>query len=120
MSAAGCGYKTPPPIAPIPQSPEMPISRVIASRIIVEGLGRLWDGKAVLINQPGAGGAIGVRAVSSAAPDGYTFGMFALSDFVTLPGTADNLPVMVPRDFIPVGSLGGAPMFITAAPWLQI
>ena len=92
----------------------------VTMRIIVEGLSRRWGGKAVLINQPGAGGSIGVRAVSQAAPDGYTFGMLALSDFVTLPGTADNLPVQVPRDFIPVGSLGGAPMFITAAPWLEV
>src|SRR5580704_1180397 len=92
----------------------------VTMRIIVEGLSRLWGGKAVLINQPGGGGAIAVRAVSQAAPDGYSFGMFALSDFVTLPGTADNLPINVPRDFVPVGSLGGAPMFITAAPWLDV
>jgi tripartite-type tricarboxylate transporter receptor subunit TctC len=92
----------------------------VTMRIIVEGLSRLWGGKAVLINQPGGGGAIAVRAVSQAAPDGYSFGMFALSDFVTLPGTADNLPIVVPRDFLPVGSLGGAPMFITAAPWLEV
>jgi len=92
----------------------------VTMRVIVDGISRIWGGKAVLINQPGAGGAIGVRAVSSAAADGYTFGMFALSDFVTLPGTADNLPVQVPRDFIPVGNLGGAPMFINAAPWLEV
>jgi tripartite-type tricarboxylate transporter receptor subunit TctC len=92
----------------------------VTMRIIVDGISRVLGGNAVLINQPGAGGAIGVHAVSSAAPDGYTFGMFALSDFVTLPGTADNLPVQVPHDFIPVGSLGGAPMFITAAPWLDV
>jgi tripartite-type tricarboxylate transporter receptor subunit TctC len=92
----------------------------VTMRVIVDGISRVWGGNAVLINQPGAGGAIGVRAVSSATPDGYTFGMFALSDFVTLPGTADNLPVQVPHDFIPVGSLGGAPMFITAAPWLEV
>jgi tripartite-type tricarboxylate transporter receptor subunit TctC len=92
----------------------------VTMRVIVDGIGRVWGGNAVLINQPGAGGAIGVRAVSQAAPDGYTFGMFALSDFVTLPGTADNLPVQVPHDFTPVGSLGGAPMFITAAPWLDV
>src|SRR5579862_6844337 len=92
----------------------------VTMRVIVDGISRVWGGNAVLINQPGAGGAIGVRAVSQAAPDGYTFGMFALSDFVTLPGTADNLPVQVPHDFIAVGSLGGAPMFITAAPWLEV
>jgi tripartite-type tricarboxylate transporter receptor subunit TctC len=55
-----------------------------------------------------------------AAPDGYTFGVMALSAFVALPGTADNLPIEVPRDVIPVGYLGGAPMFIGAAPWLAI
>ena len=92
----------------------------VTMRVIVDGISRVWGGNAVLINQPGAGGAIGVRAVSTATPDGYTFGMFALSDFITLPGTADNLPVQVPRDFTPVGSLGGAPMFITAAPWLEV
>src|SRR5580700_10151565 len=92
----------------------------VTMRVIVDGISRIWGGNAVLINQPGAGGAIGVRAVSSATPDGYTFGMFALSDFVTLPGTADNLPVQVPHDFVPVGSLGGAPLFITAAKWLDV
>jgi tripartite-type tricarboxylate transporter receptor subunit TctC len=37
---------------------------------------------------------------------------------VAVPGSAENLPIKVPRDFTPVGYLGGAPMFITAAPWL--
>src|ERR1700744_2154412 len=92
----------------------------VTMRVIVDGIGRVWGGNAVLINQPGAGGAMGVPGVSQAAPAGSTLGMFALSDFVTLPGTADNLPVQVPHDFTPVGSLGGAPMFITAAPWLQV
>src|SRR5258708_31355184 len=86
----------------------------VTMRVIIDGISRVWGGNAVLINQPGAGGAIGVRAVSSAAPDGYTFGMFALSDFVTLPCTAGNLPVHVPRHFIPVGSLRGAPRVMTS------
>ncbi len=92
----------------------------VTMRIIADGLSHSLGQQAVLINQPGAGGAIAVHAASTAAPDGYTLGMLALSDFVTLPGTADNLPVKLPRDFVAVGSLGGAPMFITAAPWLQV
>ena len=92
----------------------------ITMRIIADGLGHTLGQQAVLINQPGAGGAIAVHAVSAATPDGYTLGMMALSDFIALPGTADNLPVQLPRDFIAVGSLGSAPMFITAAPWLQV
>jgi tripartite-type tricarboxylate transporter receptor subunit TctC len=92
----------------------------VTMRIIADGLSRVWGQQAVLINQPGGGGAIAVRATANAAPDGYTFGMMALSDFVTLPGIADNLPIHIPQDFLPVGSLGGAPMFITAAPWLEV
>jgi tripartite-type tricarboxylate transporter receptor subunit TctC len=92
----------------------------ITMRIIADGLSHTLGQQAVLINQPGGGGSIAVHAASSAAPDGYTLGMMALSDFVTLPGTADNLPIQLPRDFVAVGSLGGAPMFITAAPWLAV
>ena len=92
----------------------------VAMRIIADGLSRVWGQQAVLVNQPGAGGAIAARAAASAAPDGYTFGMMALSAFVALPGAADNLPIEVPRDFVAVGPLGGAPLFITAAKWLDV
>ena len=89
-------------------------------RLIAEGLSRIWGQHTVVVNQPGAGGAIAARSATTAAPDGYTFGVMALSAFVALRGTADNLPIDVPRDVIPVGYLGGAPMFIGAAPWLGI
>ena len=89
-------------------------------RIIADGLSKIWGQQAVVINQPGAGGAIAVRSGETASPDGYTFCVAAASAFVTLPGAADNLPVQVPKDYVPVGYLGGAPMFITAAPWLGI
>ncbi len=89
-------------------------------RLIAEGLSRIWGQQAVVVNQPGAGGAIAARSAATAAPDGYTFGVMALSAFVALPGTADNLPVQIPRDIVPVGYLGGAPMFIGAAPWLGV
>jgi tripartite-type tricarboxylate transporter receptor subunit TctC len=92
----------------------------ITMRIIADGLSHTLGQQAVLINQPGGGGSIAVHAASSSAADGYTLGMMALSDFITLPGTADNLPIKLPHDFVAVGSLGGAPMFITAAPWLQV
>src|SRR3974377_296434 len=83
-------------------------------RLIAEGLSRIWGQQAVVVNQPGAGGALAARSAASAAPDGYTFGGSGLAAFAALPGTADNLPVQVPRDVIPVGYLGGAPMLIGA------
>ena len=89
-------------------------------RIIAQALSRVWGQQAVVVNQPGAGGAIAARTAATAAPDGYTLGVAAVSAFVALPGAADNLPIEVPRDFVPVGYLGGAPMFIAAGPWLEV
>jgi hypothetical protein len=61
-------------------------------RLIAEGLSRIWGQQAVVVNQPGAGGAIAARSATTAAPDGYTFGVMALSAFVALPGTAGRGP----------------------------
>src|ERR1700689_2283208 len=92
----------------------------VPMRIIADGLSKVWGQQAVIVNQPGAGGAIAARAAASAIPDGYTLGMPAVSAFVAVPGDADNLPIQVPRHFTVVGSLGGAAMFITAASWLGV
>ena len=92
----------------------------VIMRIIADGLSRVWGQQAVLINQPGAGGAVAARTAASATPDGYTLFMPAVSAFVAVPGAADNLPIQVPRDFTPVGYLGGVPLFITAAAWLGV
>jgi len=118
------------PPAPAQDYPNHPVRLITDSapgssidvpvRIVAEGLSRVWGQQAVVVNQPGAGGAIAAHTAATAAADGYTFGVIAASAFVALPGTAENLPVQVPRDFTPVGYLGGAPMFITAAPWLGV
>jgi tripartite-type tricarboxylate transporter receptor subunit TctC len=89
-------------------------------RIAADGLARTFGQQTVVVNQPGAGGALAARTAAGAAPDGYTLAAFAFSAFATLPGAADNLPIQVPRDLKPVGYLGGAPMFLTAAPWLEV
>ncbi len=90
------------------------------NRIIADSLSRVLGQQAVVINQPGAGGAVAVRAAATAAPDGYTFVIASLSAFVAAPGATAGLPIQVPKDFAPVAYLGGAPMFITAAPRLGV
>jgi len=87
-------------------------------RVIADRLTAIWGQQVLPVNQPGAGGSIAVRLAASSPPDGYTLFIPALSTFVAPPGAAANLPIEVPRDFAPVGFLGGAPMFISAAPWL--
>jgi len=85
-------------------------------RVIGEGLGSLLGQQIVVLNQPGAGGAVAARAAAGAAADGYTLYMPAASAFVTLAGLQPNLPLEVPRDFTPIGFVGEQPMFLTVTP----
>jgi tripartite-type tricarboxylate transporter receptor subunit TctC len=87
-------------------------------RIVADRLSHMWGQPVVPVNQPGAGGAIAARNAAKSTPDGYTLFVAALSTFVAPTGGAANLPIQVPRDFLPVGYFGGAPMLITVAPWL--
>ena len=41
-------------------------------RIIGDRLSHIWGQQVVIVNQPGAGGAISARAAAAAEPDGYT------------------------------------------------
>jgi tripartite-type tricarboxylate transporter receptor subunit TctC len=89
-------------------------------RLIADRLGRAWGQQVVILNQPGAGGAISARAAAEAVADGYTLYMPALSVYLAVPGRAANLPLMVPRDFLPIGFASQTPMFVTAAPRLGV
>jgi tripartite-type tricarboxylate transporter receptor subunit TctC len=92
----------------------------VAVRIVAERLSQLWGKPVVVANHPGAGGALAVTQASAAAPDGYTLFMPSLSVFLAVPGRAPNLPVRLPRDFAPVGSIADQPMIIAVAPSLGV
>jgi tripartite-type tricarboxylate transporter receptor subunit TctC len=90
-----------------------------AMRIVIDQLGRMWGQHTVLVNQPGAGGAIAARAAATAAPDGATLFMAVASTFVVLPEVQPNLPFNV-SDFVPISFLGEVPMVIAASPALPV
>jgi tripartite-type tricarboxylate transporter receptor subunit TctC len=92
----------------------------VDARYVAEGLGKVWGQQVVVINHPGANGSVAARAASDVAPDGYTLYMPALSTFVALPTVAPNLPVKLPRDFIPIGFTAENPMFIAVNPSLGV
>jgi tripartite-type tricarboxylate transporter receptor subunit TctC len=87
----------------------------VTFRIVMDRLGTVLGQQIVPVDEPGASGAIAAHAASEAVPDGYTLFAPALSLFIALPGKAENLPVMLPRDFLPAGSLIDQPMFICAS-----
>jgi tripartite-type tricarboxylate transporter receptor subunit TctC len=92
----------------------------VGLRIVAEGLSQLWGQQTVVENRPGASGAISAQAAAAATPDGYTLYAPALSTFLTLPGRAPNLPLMLPRDFIPIGFTFDQPMSIGVSPTLGV
>ncbi len=80
----------------------------------MDRVGTVLGQQIVPVDQPGASGAIAAHAASELIADGYTLFAPALSLFISVPGKAENLPLMLPRDFLPVGSLVDQPMFICA------
>ena len=92
----------------------------VAARFVAEGLGRLWGQQVVVLNRPGANGSIAVHAAAEAVADGYTLYAPVLSTFVAAPTVAPNLPVKLPRDFLPIGFVASQPMFVSVDPALGI
>lgn len=82
-----------------------------AMRVIIEQLGELWGQHAVLVNQPGAGGALAARAALSAAPDGRTLLIAIASIFTLLPYLQPPNAVDVDA-FVPVAFIGEVPIAI--------
>lgn len=92
----------------------------VGLRIVAEGLSQHWGQQVLVVNQPGAGGAISAKVAAEAAPDGYTLYAPALSVFLAVPGKAPNLPLELPRDFTPIGFTAEQPMAIGVSPSLGV
>jgi len=92
----------------------------VALRFITDRLTQKWGQQVLVVNHPGAGGSVAAGIAAKAAPDGYTLYQPVLSTFVALKPAAANVPLQVPRDFIPIGFTAENPMFIAVAPSLGI
>jgi tripartite-type tricarboxylate transporter receptor subunit TctC len=134
LGLAGLGLLTLPP-APAARAqagnyPEKPVTIIadaapgatpdVDARFVAEGLSKIWGQQVIVINHPGANGSIAARTATEAAPDGYTLFMPALSTFAALPSVAPNLPLKLPRDFIPIGYTAENPMFFAVTPSLGV
>jgi tripartite-type tricarboxylate transporter receptor subunit TctC len=91
----------------------------VALRVVAERLSRIWNQQVVALNNPGAGGSIAARVAAQSPNDGYTLSFAAASTFTALagaPGVPANLPIQLPRDFVPIGFVSLQPMFLAASP----
>src|SRR5262245_19281844 len=61
-------------------------------RIVADQLARSWKQQVVVVNHPGAGGVIAMRAAGTAAPDGHTLYAAITSNFIALPEVKKSQP----------------------------
>src|SRR4051812_2394446 len=90
------------------------------ARLVGDRLSQMWGQQVVVLNHPGAGGGVAARVAAQVAPDGYTLYMPASSAFVTLAGIQANLPLEVPRDFLPIGFVALQPFLLAVTSSLPV
>jgi tripartite-type tricarboxylate transporter receptor subunit TctC len=92
----------------------------IDARFVAEALTKTWGQQVITVNHAGAFGSIAARIAADAAADGYTLFMPSLASFIAGPGIAPNVPLMLPRDFLPIGFTADNPMFVAVSPSLGV
>src|SRR5262249_29770814 len=116
------------PVANAEDYPTRPVKMIVSTpagtgpdviaRIVADHLTRLWGQQVVILNQPGANGAIAMRAAATSAPDGYTLFLSVFSNYITLPEW--KLPFDAARDFVPIGFVSEQPMLVGVTPALGV
>jgi tripartite-type tricarboxylate transporter receptor subunit TctC len=86
------------------------------ARIAGQELGQLLGQPVVVINKPGADGALSAIEVKRSAPDGYTFLFGTNSPLAVAPNMRKEQPYDVLADFTPVTFLGDNTFFIVVHP----
>ena len=69
----------------------------------------------VVENQPGAGGILGLQALTRAAPDGMTLSVVS-NNVVIFPSVYKTLPFDMPNDFTPIAIVGATPIVLVVNP----
>lgn len=91
----------------------------IVARTLAEFFSKKWGHRALVENRPGAAGSIGVRALKSAAPDGYTLGVWSTSD-VGNAAIQDKLGYDLVQDFEHAGQIASGATVLVVKSSLQI
>lgn len=83
----------------------------LIARILAAELSSTMGQPVLVQNRPGGNSAIGVAAVTSAAPDGYTL-LLATAGTVALPSLVKSLSFDITRDLAPISMLSRFALFL--------
>jgi len=95
----------------------------IVARVVAEGMKPAFPKGVVVVNKPGAGGAVAVSETVQARPDGYTIVLTPLSSLVIGPQLNPALNYKTPDDYEPViNVVAYYPLLVVRqeAPWKTI
>jgi tripartite-type tricarboxylate transporter receptor subunit TctC len=97
----------------------------LTARPFAPALERALKQPVVVLNKPGAGGAVGTQAVAVAKPDGYTIilTVFSISTIPEADRVAGRTPTFTREQFVPIARLNADPTLVvvpTDAPWKTV
>lgn len=104
----------------MPSAPGGPTD--IPARLLSQILPKLGQ-PAIVENRPGAGGAIGARAVAGAAPDGYTLLIGNTSVLAVIPAVSASAGYDPAKSFAPVAKISESYQILVvhpSAPWKSV
>jgi len=97
----------------------------LTARPFAPALERALQQPVVVLNKPGAGGAVGTQSVAVAKPDGYTIMLtvFSISTIPEAERLAGRTPPFTRDQFVPVARLNADPTLLMVrpdAPWKSV
>jgi tripartite-type tricarboxylate transporter receptor subunit TctC len=98
-----------------PGGPIDTMGRLIAQRMST-GLGQ----NVIIENRAGGGSSIGMRAVASADPDGYTLLFASSGPLAITPALYKNLDYDPNTSFVPIATVSSGPMALVVSPSLPV
>jgi tripartite-type tricarboxylate transporter receptor subunit TctC len=87
----------------------------IFARTVGQKLTENYKWTVVPENRPGAGGNLGIEAVSNSAADGYTIGLGQTSNLAINPTLYPKLPYEPAKDLAPIALVASSPLVIVVA-----
>lgn len=92
----------------------------IGARILAQRLSQTWGQAVVIDNKGGAGGNVGLEAVSRAKPDGYTLLIGNVGTQSINPTLYKKLNYNPDTSFVPVGQFAELPFVLAVTPSLPV
>lgn len=86
----------------------------LQTRVLAELVEPILGQKLVVINKPGAGGTLGVSAITQSRPDGYTLGSIWISPLTIIPHSS-QVPY-TPDDYTPISQVMAHTLVFCARP----